>query len=225
MIQAAPSGGDYYALTVQGSLVAIMSYAPPGFWTCKFSTSTHRCSSTSTFIPTPSGFCSSTSYHACHPVGAAFDKAGNLWFLDYENALEVELTKASHYSSVGGTRSYCSYPTCELVGIVIDTAGNHWVTDQSCTGNVYENGVVKFSVGDGVWGIGISTQNPSKKAHLYVGVENHCSNYPYPFVGDLTDLQILPSPYTSGEDYVMGISTLLYFTDYSNDYVWLTGEP
>jgi hypothetical protein len=162
----------------------------------------------------------------CYPVGLAFDKAGNIWYVDFYQAIEVELTKASGYSKVGTTRSYrCSYPTCQLAGIVIDSAGNHWVSDFSCTGNVYENGAVKFSAGDQLWGIGISTLNPSKKTHLYVAVDNYCGNYPYPFVGDATDLVILPHPYSSGVDYMAGISTLLYFVDYSNRYVWLTAEP
>jgi hypothetical protein len=141
--------------------------------------------------------------------------------------MEVELTKASHYSAVGGTRSICSVGTgCYLAGIVIDSAGNHWVSDYSCTGNVYENGVVKFSAGDALYGIQISTLNPSKKAHLYVAVTDGCYNYPYPFVGDVSDLMILPHPYnTKVFDWMPGLSTLLYFTDLPNDYVWLTAEP
>jgi hypothetical protein len=148
----------------------------------------------------------------CYPIGQAFDKAGNLWYVDFWQGWEVELTKASHYSKVGTYRSDCTYGLgCELVGIVIDSAGNHWVSDYSCTGNVYENGLVKFSAGDELWGIGISTLNPSKKAHLYVAVDNYCGNYPYPFVGDATDLTILPHPYSSGYDYMSSISTYLTF--------------
>jgi hypothetical protein len=102
--------------------------------------------------------------------------------------------------------------------------GNHWVSDYSCAGNVWENGVVKFSAGDELWGIGISTLNPSKKAHVYVAVDNFCGHYPYPFVGDITDLVILPHPYNSGSDEMNGLSTQLYFDDWV-DIVWLTGEP
>jgi DNA-binding beta-propeller fold protein YncE len=162
----------------------------------------------------------------CYPVGLAFDKAGNLWYVDYLQGWEVELTKASHYSKVGSTPRICTPGLgCDLIDIVIDSAGNHWVSDYSCTGNVYENGVVKFSAGDMLWGIQISTLNPSKKAHLYVAVTNKCGNYPYPFVGDVSDLTILPHPCTTGADIMFAISTLLYFTDYTYGYVWLTAEP
>jgi hypothetical protein len=163
---------------------------------------------------------------SCDPIGLAFDKKGNLWYVDLENAVEVELTKASGYSKVGATRSYCSYGLgCELAGIVIDSAGNHWVTDFSCTGNVYKNGKIVFTAGDELWGITISTLNPSKMANLYVAVTNACGNYPYPFVGDASDFTILPHPYTTGGDAMPGISTQLYFTDVTNEFVWLTGEP
>ena len=153
----------------------------------------------------------------------AFDKNGNLWYADLDNGMEVELTKASHYSVVGNTRSDCVAGTgCMLSQIVIDSAGNHWVTDASCTGNLYENGQVKLSAGDALEGVAISTLNPSHQAHVYVAVTNFCGNYPFGFIGDTTDLYILPYPYSSGSLDAPGLTTLLYFSDWGNDKVWLT---
>jgi hypothetical protein len=151
---------------------------------------------------------------------------GNLWYVDPQNALEVQLTKASGYSSVGITYTYLStYSTFDyLAGIVIDAAGNHWVSDYSCTGAIFENQVPVFSAGDSVWALQISTLNPTHKAHLYITISDYCGNYPYPFVADASSLHILPSPYVGYDiiDYMYGISTTLYFTDYTYDRVWVT---
>jgi hypothetical protein len=209
-------------------LVAVMSAEPAGLWLCTLtSLPFERCKSVSAFIPLPSSFCATTTAGSCYPVGIAFDLKGNLWFVDYYNAMEVELTKASGFSQVGATRIYCTFGTgCALVGIVIDSAGNHWVSDYSCAGNVWMNGVIVFSAGDQLWGITISSLNPAYAPHLYVAVDNYCGNYPYPFVGDATDLVILPHPYnTHIFDFMPAISTQLYFTDALGDIVWLTGEP
>jgi len=227
LIQTPPPGhstSESFGVAAKGSLVATISIRAEGLWTCTL-TSSDLCKSSPVFVSLPSSFCSTMTSGFCDPLALAFDKTGNLWYTDAIQGWEVELTKASGYSKVGATRSYCSPGLgCELEGMVIDSAGNHWVSDHSCTGNVYENGKIVFSAGDLLWGITISSLNPSKKAHLYVAVTNACGNYPYPFVGDATDLTILPHPYSSGSDYMCGISTQLYFTDVDG-YVWLTREP
>ena len=99
------------------------------------------------------------------------------------------------------------------------------VVDATCLGNLYENGVYTgVSNGDAVEGIAISKSNPSDTAQIYATVANLCGNYPGPFVGDMSTFTILPSPYSSGSDEMPGISTLLYFTDYTFDQVWLTKD-
>jgi hypothetical protein len=165
----------------------------------------------------------------CQPIGAAFDPSMNLWYVDISNGVEVELTAASHYSAVGVFRSYTDNLNCipgitcaPLTGITIDSKGNHWVVDSSCAGNVYDNGIWQFSVGDDLENAQISTLNPTNTAHLYLVVSNFCGNYPFPFVGEPTKGIILPHPYSSGWDDVPGLSTLLYFTDYEFYHVWLT---
>ena len=236
IVQSPPSGanGGFWGLAAvkQGTtsyLVALDSYGglAPGLWTCTFSTSTHLCTSVSSWITIPSSFCSTLISHVCYPYGMAFDKSRNLWYVDVVNEVEVELTKASHYTAVGPGEPYSltcegAGSGCKLVGIVIDSSGNHYWTDRSCLGEVYKNGALFFSAGDSLNGITISTSNPSKTAHLYVTLTNGCGHYPYPFVGDVNDLTILPSAYSSGADEMPAISTSLYFTDDSHDMVWHT---
>jgi len=232
LIQTAPSaasGGGYWGMAVKVPLVALISWMKLGLWICTYSSATHTCTSTSAFIPLPASFCASMPAHKCTPDGAAFDLSNNLWYVDPNSGVEVELTAASHYSTVGFFSSYTDNLNCipdqtcaPLVGLTIDSAGNHWVVDLSCAGNVYENGIWQFSVGDDLTADQISTLNPTNTAHLYLAVSNDCGNYPFPFVGEPTKGIILPHPWSSGADEMPGISTLLYFTDVSLDYVWLT---
>jgi hypothetical protein len=231
----------YFGLAVMGKLVAVITFGipTPGLYLCTYYSGS--CTSTSAFIPLPAVFCASMPAGFCNPNGAAFDPGMNLWYVDFVNGVEVELTAASHYSAVGVFRSYTdnlkcipNYPvgTCApLLGITIDSKGNHWVVDTSCAGNVYDNGIWQFSVGDDLSADQISTLNPTNTAHLYLAVENYCGNYQFPFVGEPTKGIILPHPWTYGWDEMPGISTLLYFTDlvvgydsivFLSDYVWLT---
>jgi len=148
----------------------------------------------------------------------AFDKSKNLWYADDPNEQEVELTAVSHYKSVGTVHSFST----PVIDVAIDSHGNHWVVDQSCSGNLYENGVVMATAGDALSSIAISTQNPSHTAHLYVGVTGLCGNFAFPFIGDISDFTALPSPFSPGANFNLpGISTLLYFT---GDGAWLTGD-
>jgi len=227
LIQTAPAGATakgYDGMAVTGTLVALISFDAQGLWTCTLlfapPFSSGKCKP-SAFIPLPSAFCASMPTGHCFPIGIAFDKSKNLWYVDDDNNIEVELTAASHYTTVGTTQGpYGS----ELIGIAIDSNGNHWVVDATCAGNLYENGVVVASAGDDLESIAISTSNPSHKANIYVLVSNFCGNYAFPFVGDMSDGIILPHPYNSGADDTPGISTLLYFADYAYDQVWVTQD-
>jgi len=224
---AAPLYG-WWGLAVMGRLVAAITFeAPAGLYLCAYYSGS--CTSTSAFIPLPAVFCASMPIGFCNPSGIAFDPSMNLWYVDALNGVEVELTAASHYSAVGVFRSYTDNLKCEplstcapLTGITIDSKGNHWVVDTSCAGNVYDNGIWQFSVGDDLTADQISTLNPTNTAHLYLAVQNDCGNYPFPFVGEPTKGIILPHPYSSGFDVMPGLSTLLYFADLSLDCVWLT---
>jgi len=228
LMQTAPPAPPFgwFGLAVMGRLVAVTT-ENGGFYLCAYYSGS--CTSTSDYIPLPTVFCASMPASYCNPNGAAFDPSMNLWYVDIVNGVEVELTAASHYSAVGVFRSYTDnlkcipFSTCApLLGITIDSKGNHWVVDTSCAGNVYDNGIWQFSVGDDLSADQISTLNPTNTAHLYLAVENGCGNYPFPFVGEPTKGIILPHPWISGGDEMPGISTLLYFTDIDYDYVWLT---
>jgi len=229
LIQKPPKGATakgYWGLAVTGSLVALISFGAEGLWTCTYSSGV--CTTVSSFIPLRSKFCASMPAGYCNPDGLAFDKKTNLWYVDVVNSVEVEVTAASDYSAVGKINyygpGYIPSAPSGLIGIAIDGKGNHWVVDFTCSGNLYENRGLVSSNGDDVEGIAISKNNPYHAAHIYVTVTNFCGNYPGPFVGDMNDFKILPSPYSSGSDEMPGISTVLYFTDIDNDQVWLTKD-
>jgi len=221
-IQKAPSGGvggGYWGMAFKGTLVALINWRLQGLWTCTLTLSpTTQCSAVSAFIHLPSSFCASMPYGFCNPDGSAFDPKGNLWYADTVNGVEVELTKASGFTKVGVVNFF----PYGIIGVVIDSAGNHWVIDNTCAGNLYKNGIFVGANGDDVDAITISTQNPTHTPDIYVTIANFCDNYAYPFIGNMSTMTILPSPYGSGADTMPGISTLLYFTDYSFDRVWLT---
>ena len=235
LIQIAPAGvavDTSVGLAVQGSLVVSSSFGPPaGVWTCGYNSNPKKpqCPLTSGFLALPATCPAPVT--TCFPVGIAFDKSDNIWYADPLNSKEVELLGgAAHFSTVGVINTFLPTPLNPFpapYAVTIDSAGNHYVVDGNlavCSGDVWKNGLLLTSVGADLTAVTISTSNPSHKAHLYVAVENFCGTYSFPFVADLSTLQILPHPYNAGWDDMLGISTLLYFTDYTFALVWLTHE-
>jgi len=224
LIESPPSGGSgngYWGLAVRKGLVVAISFDLQGFWTCKWDSTTFTCKSRSAFIYLPSSFCASMPAGYCNPDGIAFDPSNHLWYEDPVNGVEVELPSVATGSGAVGTVFSYGAP---VIGIVIDSGNNHWVVDASCSGDVFENGGLVVQTGDDFNAVTISTSNPSHTAHLYGSVANECGNYPYPFVGDISDATILPHPYSSGSDEMPGVSTPLYFTDINFGKVWLTTD-
>jgi len=222
----AASGEGYWGLAVKRGLVAAITWNQtigPGVWLCTYFPSLRNCyrDPGSTLIPIPSSFCATMTTHYCIPDGLAFDPSKNLWYVDPDNGVEVELTAASQYTQVGTVISYSRAP---VLGIVIDAAGNHWVVDTACVGDLFENGVYLGSVGDDLEAVTISSHNPSHTSDLYATISNFCNNFPAPYIADLNTFRVLPFPYGSGADDMPGISTVLYFTDISFNYVWLTKD-
>jgi hypothetical protein len=211
-----------------------------GFWTCTYSSSTHTCGKKSAFTQISVTFCGTAFYNPagfCNPDGIAFDGSKNLWYVDAANAIEVELTKVSNYAAIGTVNHPASWTVGVNFpfGVVIDSMGNHWVVDIStvtCAGSIFKNGVGVGAAGDAVGAVTMSTQNPSHKMHLYVSVTNLCGNFPYPFIGDWSASTVLPSPfvslpgnpYVTASDPILGISTLLFFTDPVFNNLWQTTD-
>jgi len=224
LILTPPKGGSgkgYWGLAVRKSLVALINFNLQGLWTCNWDSTSLTCKNRSAFIHLPGSFCASMPAGYCNPDGIAFDPSNNLWYEDAVNGVEVELTSVSTGSGAVGTVYSYGAP---VIGIAIDGSSNHWVVDASCSGDVFENGNLLVQTGGDFNAVSISTSNPSHSAHLYGTVANQCGNYPFPFVGDISDAIILPSPYSSGSDEMPGISTLLYFTDINFGRVWLTTD-
>ncbi len=226
-IHHAPTGGacspgsncGYYGIASKGSFVALISWAREGLWTCTFSSATHSCTSVSSFIPLSLTFCNSMPTRFCNPDGMSFDSGSNLWYADIDNGVEVELTSASHYASVG----FVIHFAAPITDVAIDpSTGTHWVVDYTCAGDLYKNGNLVSQAGDALGSVAISNLNPFHVTHVYVGVTADCGNYPYAFVGDQSQFIILPSPFVSANP-IPGISTSLYFSDFFG-HVWLTKD-
>jgi hypothetical protein len=194
---------------LMGTVLAVMSYYNQGFWLC-FNATSVGCSVESQFISLPRGFCFSLSLEECYPVGISLDKKLNVYFTDGINKIVGECTYASGYKNCTVLESLSDSP----YGIYLDNSKSPpdiWVTDSGCSGNVWKNGVLQYSLLDSVEGITISNSNPTKSPHLYLAITAKCGFYSAPFIFDVTDGQALFTPLSSPSD-IPAISTKLQFT-------------
>lgn len=203
--------------TSQGLVLVLVSMAPPGIWFCTGATST-GCKSQSAFTQLPSGFCNAMT-SGCSPYGVSLDKKLNIYYADPFNEVVVTCTKASGYQTCTTVENLAPYAPS---GIFRDGSGNLWVSDLSCNGKVWENGVVKFTLGTALGAITMSTANPSKTNHLYVAVTARgCTGIAH--IQDLTDGNSLPTPF-SDNSMIFGLTTKLQFTGYDTQMVYKTTD-
>jgi hypothetical protein len=180
-------------------------------WLC-FGATSSGCSIESTLITLPTAFCSAQPEAVCNPDGIAVDKKLNIWYADVVNSDVVKCTFASGYQSCAavdtglGTPGEFNGP----VGIYRDSSGNIWTTQEACGSKVWENMAVNTTLSDWAVAITMSSANPAKTPHLYVGITGECGSVPG-YVYDVTDGKSLPTPLVSS-DYIIGLSTKLQFT-------------
>ena len=198
-----------------GTVLALDSNNPPGFWLCE-GVRTTGCNIESTYITLPSGFCSAQPTAKCDMQGIALDKNLNVYYADPANAEVVKCTLSSGYQTCTVIEKLSAKPT----SIFRASSGEIWVTDASCSGNVWKNGVLQYSLSDSLGGITMSSSNPSKTSHLYFAIQATCGFYSYAFVFDKTDDQALPSPF-SGSAQIPFITTKLQFTTGNSETVYL----
>jgi hypothetical protein len=179
----------------------------PGFWFCYGASST-LCISQSNFISLPTTFCSKMPAGSCLPEGIALDGKLNVYYVDGQNKVVVKCTSVSNYQKCKVIETLSDEPT----NLFRDTHGNIWVTDYGCLGDVWENGVLQYSLSDSVGAITISSSNPSKSPHLYLAINAGCGFYSMSFIFDVTDGNIV-SAFTSTTHDMLGFSTGLQFTD------------
>jgi hypothetical protein len=181
-----------------------------GFFFCfgayaSVKTHTQGCAIESTLVNLPYSFCVTMPTGYCYPWGIALDKKLNVYYTDLANDVVVKCTYASGYQTCSVLETLSGGPA----GIYLDSKGNIWVTDLSCTGNVWKNGNIVYTLGDSLWGITNSSANPQKTSQLYFGITGNCY-YGESFVFDPNDdgaFIISSSP-----GYVPGISTTLAAT-------------
>jgi hypothetical protein len=219
IIATPPAGGagsGYYTgmagvKTSLGLVLVLDSIvSPTGMWFCEGATPS-GCSIQSTFITFPSAFCASQPTGVCHPNGIALDGKLNIYYADGMNADVVKCTYASAYQSCTVLEYLTGFAP---VGIFRTSSGDLWVSDVSCSGEVWKNGVVQFTVFEALDSITISSSNPSKSPHVYVGVSGLCTSTAA-HIQDLTDGKPLPTPLTGPTD-LYGLTTKLQFTAGNN---------
>jgi hypothetical protein len=181
--------------------------ATPGFWFCYGASST-LCDGQSTFISLPSKFCSNMPAGDCLPAGIALDKKLNVYYVDPQNKVVVKCTSLSNYAHCKVIETLSDEPS----NLFRDTHGNLWVTDDGCSGNVWENGVLQYSMSDSVGGITISSANPSKSPHLYLAINGGCGFYSISFIFDVTDANTVVA-FTNTTHDMLGLSAGLQFSD------------
>jgi hypothetical protein len=180
-------------------------------WLC-FGATSSGCSIESTLINLPPAFCSAQPQAVCNPNGIVVDKKLNIWYADVVNSDVVKCTFASGYQSCTavdtglGTPGVLNGP----VGIYRDASGNIWTTQQACGSKIWENMAVNTTLSDWAVAITMSSANPAKTPHLYVGITGECGSVPG-YVYDVTDGRSLPTP-LAVSDYIIGLTTKLQFT-------------
>ena len=220
-IAAASTGSNSYR-------VAVSDWINSGIYYCNNVTAT-SVGSCSGFITIDPSFCSTMPVGYCNPDGMDFDKSLNLYYVDSENNVEVELTAASGYTHA---ILYRTFPAGDsVVNIFIDQTNlTQYVTDNSCAGHVYANGKLIATLGQSLEGVTISSQNPENKSHLYVALDGYCittGSSSYPKILDLTDGHSLATwdiPSSSATSTIAGISTNLYFSVTESGAVWETQD-
>lgn len=205
-------------------LVLVLSESDGHFWFCIDATKT-GCAIQSTLITLPSSFCTKQLTGTCNPYGVALDPKLNIWYADPGNGWVVECTAASSYQN-------CLIPAWGVLGehptgifrasngTVYDSDGS---SDPSCTGTVWREGTVLWtpSAGGGFDSITLSSANPQKKPHIYVGSSGLCNAGDFAKIIDVTDsiatngYVSLPTPF--GPPYydaeqIYGLTTKLQFT-------------
>jgi len=199
----------------QGLVLALTSFSFPGLWLC-YNATTSGCGSKSAFISLPSSFCSSQPTHGCSASGTALDKSLNLFYVDAINADLVECTASSGYQSCKVLPASSAFSGFEPSGLFL-RGSTFFVSDRSCSGKVW-NGTssslsVIATVGDQLISIAVSSKNPSKALHVYVGDAGACKGVAAHVV-DATDGKPLPTPFTSSMA-IEGLDSSLQFTAYT----------
>jgi hypothetical protein len=219
LVATPPSGGatnGYYGLagvsTSIGVVLAMITggggIGTPGLWLC-FGLTLNNCSVESTFITLPASFCTSQPIGICFPDQLAIDKHLNIYYTDASNGDVVECLYNYNYQNCAVLYNLAP---AQPYGIFLDSKGNFWVSDYSCAGDVWENGVLQYSLSDQVSALTLSSSNPSKTQHVYLGITGNCGFYPKADIFDVNDDHFLATPVTSGT-FIYSITSRLQFTD------------
>jgi hypothetical protein len=192
-----------------GLVLVATNLGAPGFWLCIGAT-TSGCTIESQMITLPSGFCASQPLGGCLPWGVVIDKKLNVYYADPYNEDVVKCTYSSQYRTCTEIENLAP---SEPENLAFDPNGNLWVTDVSPAGNVFENGVLQYSLGSPLGGIAWSTDNAAKTSQLYIAIDGG-SGTPFPnaFVFDVTDDHVL-TPTFSGMHTFYSLTSNLQLSD------------
>jgi hypothetical protein len=198
-----------------GLVLVVMNINIPGFWLCIGATTT-GCTIVSQMITLPSGFCSTQPTGGCSPWGVVMDKKLNVYYADPYNQDVVKCTYSSQYRTCTEIENLSGSSPEELT---FDPSGNLWVTDASTAGNVWENGVLQYSLSAPLGGIVWSKDNAAKTLQLYIAIDGGTATFPNAFVFDVTDDHIL-TPTFSGSSIFYSLTSNLQVSASSGDVIY-----
>jgi hypothetical protein len=172
--------------------ILVADYAFGGFFFC-IGASPTGCSIESAYVNITASYCESTGAGSCGNQGIALDSKLNVYVVDETNNDIFKCTYASAYKTCTVVEPSSDFAGSEVVYIFRDASGNLWVDDFGCNGHVWENGLLKYTVGESLYGITESKANPSKTEHVYVSLTGNCGNLS-PSIKDLNDGKFLSVP-------------------------------
>ena len=163
--------------------------------------------------PLPSSFCKAEQTGLCFPAGTAIDKNLNLYYVDPVNGQLVECTRLSMWNTCSALPASSALTPYEPTGLYLKgttfyVAG--W--GGTCSGKVWKGTSSSLHViatlGDQLDSVSLSTRNPLKTAHVYVGASGACTGSAA--VIDVTDGTFLPSA-PAGPANIYGLDSRLQF--------------
>jgi len=230
VIGTAPPGGrssGYYGMagisTSTGLVLVLDTFGARGLWFCDGASSS-GCIAQSALITLPSSFCTAQVYGYCNPDGIVLDNQLNVYYADSLNDDVVECTASSEYQTCEVLETLTPQFTVETSNLFIDPSGNIWVTDSSNYGYIWENGALKYTIGQTVTAITMSKANPEKTLQLYIAVDCiHIHTCTPTHILDLTDGDSIPTKLKGASD-IVGLSSSLQFTDGYSQAVYSTKD-
>jgi len=203
--------------TAHGLVLALASDDNGGFWLCYHATAS-GCGSKSPFIfvdaSNSGNFCKSEHAGFCNVHSIALDNSLNVYYVDLANGVLVECLRGTgSYSSCNNLPASSAFAGHSPNALFL-RGTEFYVGDGACAGALWvgtkSSLTLVASLGDRIDSITVSTDNPQKSPHIYLGIAGSCNSVPA-HVLDYNDMITLPTPFTAPGD-LYGLDKALQIT-------------